>query len=326
MNRRELLVLACSAAAAWSLPAGAQQAGKLPRIGFLSTGNPTGFAAQVEALRQGLRDLGYIEGKTAHIEYRWAEGKVGRLGELAADLVRLKVDVIVTHGVPTTRAAKQVTSTIPIVVAFTGDAVGMGLVANLARPEANLTGSTFLLPQINAKRLELLAEVLPRATNMSIVSNPANPAALHHIAAMEKTAASLKVKLETFNVDRSNEFNAVFEAMAKRKVTATVVTQDGEFASSFRAIADLSLTHRIASAGAPEYAHAGGLLGYGANTIDLFRRAAYFVDRILKGAKPADLPIEQPTKFDLILNQKTARALQITLPQSVLLRADRVIE
>jgi putative ABC transport system substrate-binding protein len=304
----------------------AQQGGKLVRVGFLSTGNPKGFAGQVEALRQGLRDHGYVEGKNAHIEYRWAEGKLERLGELAADLVRQKVDVIVTHGVPTTRAAKQATTTIPIVVAFTGDAVGMGLVTNLARPEGNVTGSSFLLPQINAKRLELLVEALPRAGYVAAVSNPNNPAARSHIPAMQKAAETLKVKFDTFNVDRPNEFTAAFDAMARSRVSAAVITQDGDFASSFRAIAEFALTHRIASVGAPEYAEAGGLLGYGANTIDLFRRVGYFVDRLLKGAKPADLPFEQPTKFDLIVNQKTARALGMPMPQSVLLRADRTID
>ena len=326
MKRREFIALIGGTAAAWPLAVRAQQTGRLPRIGFLGTGNPKGFAAQMDALRQGLRDHGYIEGKSAQIEYRWAEGKLERLGELAADLVRLKVDVIVTHGVPTTRAAKQATTTIPIVVAFTGDAVGMGLVTNLARPEGNVTGSTFLLPQINAKRLELLTETLPRTSYVAAVSNPNNPAARSLIPAMQSAATSLKVKFETFNVDRPNEFDAVFAAMAKSRVPAAVMTQDGDFASSFRAIADLAITHRIASAGAPEYAQAGGLLGYGANTLDLFRRVGYFVDRILKGAKPADLPVEQPTKFDLIVNQKTARSLGITVPQSVLLRADRVIE
>lgn len=326
MKRRQFVVAIGAVAAVLPMPSWAQQRGKLARIGFLSTGNPRGFAAQVEAFRQGLRDHGYMEGKNAHIEYRWAEGKLERLGELAADLVRQKVDVIVTHGVPTTRAAKQATTTIPIVVAFTGDAVGMGLVTNLARPEGNVTGSTFLLPQINAKRLELLVEALPRAGYIAAVSNPNNPAARSLIPAMEKAAGAVKVKFETFNVERPNEFTAVFDAMKKSRVAAAVMTQDGDFASSFQAIADLALAHRIASAGPPEYAQAGGLFGYGANTIDLFRRVGYFVDRLLKGAKPADLPIEQPTKFELIVNQKTARALGIPLPRSVLLRADSIIE
>ena len=325
MKRRTFCALVASAAA-WPLGARAQQPGKLARIGVLSSGNPAGFAAQVEALRHGLREQGYVEGKNVVVEYRWAEGKAERLAELAAELVRLNVDVLVTHGVPGGRAAKQATSTVPIVVAFTGDAVAMGLVTNLARPDANMTGSTFLLPQVNAKRVELLKEVLPGAAHIAALSNPSNPAARHHSAAMEKASMSLKLRVEAFNVDRSTEFAAAFDAMGKRKVPAAVVTQDGEFASSFRAIADLAITHRIASAGPPEYANAGGLLGYGANTTDLFRRAAYFVDRILKGAKPAELPFEQPTKFDLVINQKTARALGLTIPQSVLLRADRVIE
>ena len=325
MKRRRFVLTIGAAAAACFGKAWAQQGGRLAHIGFLSTANPRGFAAHVDALRQGLRDHGYVEGKNAQIEYRWAEGKLDRLGELAADLVRQNVDVIVTHGVPTTRAAKQATTTIPIVVAFTGDAVGMGLVTNLARPEGNVTGSSFLLPQINAKRLELLVEALPRTGYIAAVSNPNNPAAHSHIPAMEEAAGMLKVKFETFNVERPNDFTAVFDAMARSRVPAAVITQDGDFASSFRTIAELALANRIASAGSPEYAGAGGLLGYGANTIDLFRRVGYFVDRLLKGAKPADLPIEQPIKFELIVNQKIAKALGIPMPQSVLLRADRII-
>ena len=323
MQRREFVGL-LGAAAMWPVQGLSQQT-RLPRIGFLSTGNPKGFAAQVEAFRQGLREHGYAEGKNAHVDYRWAEGKLERLPELAAELVQQKVDVIVTHGVLTTRAAKQATTTIPIVVAFTGDAVGMGLVKNLAKPEANVTGSTFLLPQINAKRLELLAEALPKTAHIAAVSNPNNPAAKSHIPEMQKAAGIRKVRFDVFNVERPNEFNGVFDAMAKGRVTAAVITQDGDFASSFKAIADLSLANRIATAGAPEYAEAGGLFGYGANTLDLFRRAGYFVDRLLKGVKPADLPVEHPTKFDLLVNQKTAKALGIAIPQSVLLRADKVI-
>ncbi len=324
MQRRDF-VLALGAAAC-STRVWAQQTAGVRRIGFLSSGNPKGFAPQVEAFRQGLREHGYVEGQNIQVEYRWAEGKLERLGELAADLVRQKVDVIVTHGAPTTRAAKQATATIPIVVAFTGDAVGFGLVKDLARPEANVTGSNFLLPQINAKRLELLAEALPRTPVIGAVSNPNNVSAKSHIAELQKAAKTVRTRLDVFDVERPNEFDGVFAAMAKAKVTAAVITQDGDFASSFRSIADLALTHRIATVGPPEYADAGGLFGYGASTIDLFRRAAYFVDRLIKGAKPADLPFEQPTKFALSLNQKSARTLGLTMPQSVLLRADRVID
>jgi len=280
----------------------------------------------VEALRAGLRDLGYFEAKNIVIEYRWAEGKYDRLPALVADLVRLNVDVLVTHGIPGTRAAKLATATIPIVMAISGDAVATGLVASLARPLGNITGSTFFLPQLNTKRLELLKDVFPNIDHVAALSNPDNPISRPIISAMTAAAAQLKMKLEVSKAQGPSEFDSAFATITKSRVAAVVVTEDGEFAASFEAIAALAAGYKLPSIGSKEYGEAGGLIGYGVNFLDLFRRAAYFVDRILKGAKPADLPVEQPTKFELVINLKTAKALGVKIPQSILLRANQVIE
>ncbi len=280
----------------------------------------------MEALRAGLRDLGYFEAKNIVIEYRWAEGKYDRLPALVADLVRLNVDVLVTHGIPGTRAAKLATATIPIVMAISGDAVATGLVASLARPLGNITGSTFFLPQLNTKRLELLKDVFPNIDHVAALSNPDNPISRPIISAMTAAAAQLKMKLEVSKAQGPSEFDSAFATITKSRVAAVVVTEDGEFAASFEAIAALAAGYKLPSIGSKEYGEAGGLIGYGVNFLDLFRRAAYFVDRILKGAKPADLPVEQPTKFELVINLKTAKALGVKIPQSILLRANQVIE
>jgi putative ABC transport system substrate-binding protein len=211
-------------------------------------------------------------------------------------------------------------------MAISGDAIATGLVSSLARPEANLTGSTYFLPQLNAKRLELLKEVFPSISRAAALSNPDNPVSRPIIPAMQAAAASLSVILEVVRAQGPSEFSPAFAAMAKSRVDSVVITEDGEFAASFRAIATLALANKLPSIGAREYAEAGGLIGYGVNILDLYRRAAYFVDRILKGAKPADLPIEQPTKFELIVNIKTAKALGLTMSETFLVRADGVIE
>lgn len=325
MKRRELLgaigagvfvaPLACFA-----------QGSKAARIGFLGSASAEGSARSVQQLRAGLSDLGYVEGKNITIEFRWAEGNYERFPDLLKDLIRSNVDVIVTHGTPGTRAAKRATSTIPIVMAISGDAVGTGLVTHLARPEANVTGSTFFIPQLNAKRLEMLKEAFPRVSRVAALSNPGNPVSKPILAALQAAARPLKFQLEVANVQGPSEFGGAFAALTKSGVEAVVVTEDGEFAASFKAIAALATANRLASIGAKEYGDAGGLIGYGVNILSLYRRAAYFIDRILKGAKPADLPIEQPTEFELVINQRTARVLGIAVPPSVLLRADRVIE
>jgi putative ABC transport system substrate-binding protein len=323
---RRAFVLGLGGAAAWPLAARAQQAGKLHRIGFLGSATAAGSAKAVESLRTGLREFGYVEGTNVVIEFRWAEGIYDRLPRLVAELIATNVDVLITHGTPGTRVAKQATTTIPIVMAISGDAIATGLVRSLARPEANLTGSTFFLPQLNAKRLELLKEACPRISRPAALSNPDNPVSRPIIPAMQAAAAPLSLIVEVVPVPDPSHFSLAFAAMARSRIDSVVVTEDGEFAASFRAIAALALANKLPSIGAVEYAEAGGLFGYGVNILDLYRRAAYFVDRILKGAKPADLPIEQPTKFELIVNLKTAKTLVLAMSETFLVRADRVIE
>ena len=260
------------------------------------------------------------------MEFRWAEGKYERLLELVTDLIRLNVDVLVTHGTPGTHIAKRATSNIPIVMTISGDAVATGIVTNLGRPEGNITGSTFFLPELNAKRLELLMEVLPHVTHVGALSNPANPMSRPIIPAMRAAASPLKLEIEVFEVQGPDDFNGAFEAITKSRANAVAVTEDGEFGASFKTIAALAIRHKLPSIGAKEYAEAGGLIGYGANILNLYRRAAYFIDKILKGSKPADLPIEQPTRFDFVINLKTAKTLGLTVPPTLLARADVVIE
>jgi putative ABC transport system substrate-binding protein len=313
MQRRHFIALVGGMAAAWPLGLSAQPLGRMARIGFLGSASATGSAKSVEALRTGLRDLGYVEGRNIVIEFRWAEGKYDRLSDLLAELIRLNVDVIVTHGTPGTRAAKKATSTIPVVMAISGDAIATGLVTSLARPEANVTGSTFFIPQLNAKRLELVKEVCPHVARVAALSNPNNPVSGPIIPAMQAAATPLKLEFDVAEAQGPGEFDSAFASMAKRRVDAVVITEDGEFAASFEAIATLAAANKLASIGAQEYAQAGGLIGYGVNLLGLYRRAAYFVDKILKGAKPADLPIEQPTRFELVINLKTAKTLGLEI-------------
>ena len=325
MKRRQFIRL-LGGAAAWPMAARAQQAGKVHRIGFLGSATAAGSAKAVESLRTGLREFGYVEGTNIDLEFRWAEGIYDRLPRLVAELIARNVDVLITHGTPGTRVAKQATTTIPIVMAISGDAIATGLVSSLARPDANLTGSTFFLPQLNAKRLELLKEACPSISRPAALSNPDNPVSRPIIPAMQAAAAPLSLVVEVARAQSPSEFGLAFASMAKSRVDSVVVTEDGEFAASFRAIATLALANKLPSIGAREYAEAGGLIGYGVNILGLYRRAAYFVDRILKGAKPADLPIEQPTKFELIVNLKTAKTLGLAISETFLVRADEVIE
>jgi putative ABC transport system substrate-binding protein len=304
----------------------AQEPGKVAKIGFLGSASASSSTRPVEALRRGLSEHGYHEGQNISLEFRWAEGDYDRLPALAAELVRFKVDVLITHGTPGTRAAKQATTTIPIVVAISGDAPSTGLVSNLARPEANVTGSTYFLSELNAKRLQWLHDIFPTFTRIAALSNPNNPVSRPIMTAMESMAANLKMRVEQFKVGSPTEFEAAFAAMAPERIDAVVVTEDGEFAASHRAISDLAVAKKLPSIGATEFAGAGGLIGYGANILELYRRTGYFVDRIIKGAKPADLPVERPTTFDLVINLKTAKMLGLTISPSVLLLANDVIE
>jgi len=326
-TRRKLLISLGASALAAPLAAFAQQKGRFWRIGFLGTASASGMAGRVEALRAGLRDLGYVEGKNLVIEFRRAEGYYERLPELAAELVRLKVDIIVAQATPGILAAKSATTTIPIVMATSGDAVGMGLVASLARPGGNVTGMTGFGPEGSAKRLELLRDAFPRTRQVAVLLNPGNPIAMRvTFPAMEATAKSLRLELQQFGVRGPGDIDSAFAAMAKRRIDAVVTTNDAVITDNAGAIANLAAKMRLPSVGPSEFAEAGGLMAYGASRLELFRRAAYFVDRILKGAKPGDLPVEQATRFETVLNQKAAKALGLQFPQEVMARADRVIE
>ncbi len=303
-----------------------QPQGKGPRIGFLISETLSGQAGRVEALRTSLRDRGYVEGKNIAIEFRSAEGNYDRLPELAVELARLKVDVLVAFGSKAVLAAKRATTTIPIVVPVIGDPVAGGVIGSLARPGGNITGSATFAPETAAKRVELLKEAVPRITQVAYLLNPANATSALILPAMRATAKSLKLELQPFEVRAPKEFGRIFSAMAKGRVDAILVSTDTLFRANANEIADLAAKQRLPSVGAPEFAEAGGLIGYGANDAELYRRGAYFVDRILKGAKPADLPVEQAMKFELVVNLKTAKALGLTIPQSVLIRADEVIQ
>ena len=309
------------------LVAGAQST-KVYRIGFLGAASASAStsATRVEALRAGLRDLGYVEGKNIVIEYRWAEGKYDRLPVLAAELVRLKVDVLVTAGTPGISAAKQATPTIPIVMAGSGDAVATGLVASLARPGGNITGLTDAVLELRAKWLELLKEAAPRTERVAVLVNPDNPGTVLGFRTLETTARSLRVELHQFEARRPHELEDTFAAMARSRVDAVVVNTDSVLNTNVRIIADLAVKRRLLAAGSTEFADAGGTIGYGVAFSDNYRRAALFVDKILRGRKPAELPVEQPTKFELVINMKTAKTLGLTIPQTLLLRADQVIE
>ena len=326
MNNRRKLVMALGASAL-AAPFGslAQQQGKVWRIGFLGSESASGFRTRVDAMRAGLRDFGYEEGKNIVIEFRWAEGKNDRLPELAAELVRLNVDVLVTHSVGV-RAAKQATTTIPIVIATVGDPVAAGLVASLARPGGNITGSTFFAPELAAKRIELLKDVFPRITQVAVLVDPGSPASKTFLQAMGTTARSVKVTLHEFPVRGPHEFDSAFAAMVKKRVGAVGVLDQPMFFTNAKAIADLAAKQRLPLIGSGEVADAGGVIGYGANLLELYRRVGFFVDKILKGAKPGVIPIERPTRFELVVNMKTAKALGIKIPNSILVRADKVIE
>ncbi len=325
MERRTFLCGLTLGPLAAPLAVEAQPVGTAYRIGFLGGASAPGYAALVEELRLGLRDHGYVEGKNITIEYRWAEGKYDRLPALAAELVRLKVDVIITQGVPAALVAKQATTTIPIVMAIVGNPVETGIVASLARPGGNVTGSSFFLEELNAKRLELMKTLVPDLVRAGVLMNPDNPAMGSVFRVMEERAQALNVKLQRVNVRLLDELDAAFK-LAKARTEALTITDDGLFIANARRIAELASRTRLPSIGFREYCEAGGLLAYGVDFPHIWRRAAVFVDKILKGAKPVDLPVEQPTKFELVINLKTAKALGLTIPPSLLGRADEVIQ
>ena len=327
MNIRRKLVIALGAGAlVSSLGSFAQQPAKTYRIGFLSSESASSYRTRVEALRAGLREHGYEEGKSFTIEFRWAEGKNDQLPNLAAELVRLNVDLIVTHGAIPPRAAKNATTTIPIVFAASGDVIAMGFVASLARPGGNMTGSIFFASELSTKRIELLKEALPRIAQVAVLSNPNSPASRQTVQAMQSTARSWKVTLHEFPMGGPQDFDGAFATMAKQRIGAIVIHDDPMFLVNAAALAVLAATRKLPSIGSAEIVEAGGLLGYGADIPSLYRRAAYYVDKILKGTKPGDIPIEQASRFELVVNLKTAKALDIKIPQSILVRADKVIK
>lgn len=304
----------------------AQPPAKVQRIGFLGMTTPSGHALQLEALRQGLRDLGYVEGKNIVIEYRWAENRYERLPALAAELARLPVEIIVTHGTPGTLAAKQATTTIPIVMAVSGDAVATGLIASLARPGGNVTGTTFFNPEIAAKRLDLLKEAVPRVRRVAVLLNPDNTNNRPVLLAMEPRARALKLELLQIPARGPEEFDSAAAAMTTRRADGLVIIEDGMLIANVRRIAELAVTKRFPGIGFTEFAQAGGLLAYGVNFPDIYRRAAVFVDKILKGASAGDIPVEQATTFEVVVNARTARVLGVSLPESIRVRTTRVIE
>jgi putative tryptophan/tyrosine transport system substrate-binding protein len=325
-RRRDLMKFFGASALALPLCAFAQQRAKIPRIGFLISETLAGQANRIEALRAGLRELGYIENKNLVIELRTADSTYERLPALAASLVQIKVDVLVAFGAKAVVAAQQATSTIPIVVPSTGDPITLGLTKSLARPSGNITGSTPLGPTVSAKRVELLKETAPRVVRVAALQNPVNTTGVPTLQLMHATAKALKVELHQFDALSRAEIASSFLAMAKKHIDGVVVQQDTLFIANAREIAELASKHHIVCAGTTEFAEAGGLIGYGAKDAELYRRGAYFIDRILKGAKPGQLPFEQATKFELVINLKTAKAFGISVPQSVMLRADKVIE
>jgi len=325
MKRRTFIKGLVGSAVAWPFAARAQQAEKVPKIGYLA---PSSASARAEVFRQGLRELGYVEGKNIVIEYRFAEGEFDRLPDLAAELARLEVDVIVSVATQASLAAKGATRTIPIVMANVSDPVGSGLVASLARPGANVTGMASMTAEVVGKSLELLKETVPKLSRVAVLWNPEN--AIFQAQMLRETqiaAGALGVVLQTFGARGADEFDRAFAAINRAHVGALLVLADNILILHRAQILDFAEKSRLpAMYGSREHAADGGLMAYGPRYDDLFRRAASYVDKILKGAKPADLPVEQPTKFEFVINVKTAKALGLTIPIPLLGRADEVIE
>jgi putative tryptophan/tyrosine transport system substrate-binding protein len=324
VNRREFITLLGGAAAAWPLAARAQQPGKLPTIGYLGGGGSINQRAWVDAFVQRMRELGWIEGRTVVIEYRWAEGRSERAAEIAAEFVRLKADVIVTDGTPSIVAAKQATSVIPIVFAAAGDPVGSGLVASLGRPGGNVTGLSVQAADLAGKRLEILREVIPGLRRLAILARTGSPTAQRREA--QAAAHTLGLEVVPAEIRRAEDIAPAFDAL-KARADALYVFGDPLMATNRIRINTLAQGARLPTIYSQrEFVEAGGLMSYGPNFPDLHRRAAEYVDKILRGAKPGDIPVEQPTKFDLVINLTTAKALGLTVPDSLLARADEVIE
>jgi putative tryptophan/tyrosine transport system substrate-binding protein len=326
MNKREFITL-LGGAAAWPLAARAQQSTKLPIIGFSGTTTASAQVQRTTAFAQRLHQLGWIEGQTVVIEYRWAEGRYERFAEIAAEFIRLKVDVIVTAATAPVLAAKQATSVIPIVFAVAGDPVGTGLVASLARPGGNVTGLSLQQADLAGKRLELLREIVPGVRRVASMGNAGSPMIVRELQEVESTGRSLGLEIATLEVGKRDDIHPAFEAALKFRADALYVCADPLINASRPEIVTLAQRVRLPTVfGEREHVDAGGLISYGPNLPDLYRRSAEYVDKILHGAKPADLPVEQPTKFDLVINAKSAKTLGLQIPDKLLALADEVIE
>jgi ABC-type uncharacterized transport system substrate-binding protein len=326
IRRREFITLLGGAAAAWPVAARAQQSANVARIGFLRFGPASANAGRIEALRAGLRQLGYVEGKNIVIEFRWAE-TVDQLPELAAELVRMNADVIFAMSSTEVEPAQQATKTIPIVFALHADPVGLGHVASLARPGGNITGLTIILTDLVAKQLEILKEAVPQATRVGVLFGPTAPSHRPAVQAVETAGARLGVQLVMVPVRTVEDFEGAFSTMSREQVGGFLVVSEPVTVSHRARFADLALKHRLPGMfGTKENVEAGGLMSYSADFNDMMRRAATYIDKILKGAKPADLPVEQASKYELVINLKTAKALGLEIPDKLLALADEVIE
>ena len=327
MKRRSILALLGIAAMLAPLAAGAQTAGKLPRVGFLGNSTAALESNLVGPFRDGLRDLGYVEGRNISILYRWAEGDYARLPPLIAELIASKVDVIVTAGTPAALAVRKATTSIPLVMIAVGDPVGTGLVRSLARPGGNATGLTSITPELEGKRLELIREVLPNMSRVAVFWNPSNAYQIGDEQAVRAAAATLHVPVLSLAVRTPDDFEHAFASVLRERADVMLVLADRVFLHNRQRMIDFALRHRLPTMSAyRELAEAGGLMSFGPNYAVMHRQAATYVDKILKGAKPEDLPIEQPAKFEFVVNLKAAKTLDIAIPQSMLLLADHVIE
>jgi putative ABC transport system substrate-binding protein len=327
MKKKSVVLTLCAVLVALCSFAQAQQPTKISRIGRLAIASQSAESARIEAFRNGMRDLGYVEGKNIVVEWRFADGKLDRLPAQAAELVRLKLEIIVSSGSTPTRAARAATSTIPIVMCNDNDPVGDGFVASLARPGANISGLSNFAPELSGKRLEILREVLPKLSRVAVMGTSTNPAYAQVIKEVELAAKALGVKLQNLDVLDSKDIETAFRAASKGRADGVLVLTSATLVPQRVQLAELAVKNRFpVMYSNSQYVEAGGLMFYGANVLDLDRRAATYVDKILKGAKPADLPVEQPTKFEFIINLKAAKQIGLTIPPNVLARADRVIK
>jgi len=324
MNKRLLWIVTLLLFAIGTF-AEAQQTGKVPRIGYLTAASASAMVPRANAFRQGLRELGYVEGKNIVIEYQYADGKLDRLPALAAELVRLNVDIIVSGGPAATRPAREATSTIPIIMAQDGDPVGNGFVASLAQPGGNITGLSTVAPEMSGKRLELLKEIVPKLSRVAVFGNSSDPGNARVLKETELAAAAFGLKVQYLEVVSLADIETAFRSASKGRADAVLLVPNPILTPHRALVADLAVKSRLPVIYDTQYVEAGGLMTYGVNLPDLDRRAATYVDKILKGAKPADLPVEQPIKFEFIINLKAAKQIGLTIPPNVLARADKVI-